>query len=79
MSGALRSRIILGLVACATLLAPSAVDLGADNRPPEPTKAPSYCDLDQCGCAEPDPGYRLIFSCACSSLGQTRDCDYQLL
>jgi hypothetical protein len=37
----------------------------------------NYCNQENCGCAPPSLGTVLYFSCACSSSGQWRVCDYQ--
>ena len=36
----------------------------------------TYCSQTRCGCASAPLGYRLDYSCTCSSLTCTRSCDY---
>ncbi len=36
----------------------------------------TYCSQTACGCAAPQPGQYLSFSCSCSSIQCTRTCTY---
>lgn len=36
----------------------------------------TYCSQSRCGCASAPLGYRLDYSCSCSSIDCNRSCDY---
>lgn len=71
------------LVALALAVSASAIPPPNRDDPPPPIGGGggscTYCTQTHCGCSDAPAGFRLDFSCSCSSVQCTRSCVYTAL
>lgn len=75
-------RMFVVLVALAVAISASAIPPPNRDDPPGGGGAGgscNYCTQTACGCSSPPVGYRLDYTCTCSSLQCTRSCTYSPL